>query len=298
MRDCPACRHRIDEDAAFCPLCGRSIEAVEARARASGVRARRRRLFALAVAGLLLVLATHWLPDFAPGQDHVAELDLPAARSALAAEDWGSAIRLLSPRGAVPAGRDARGLLAAALHGRCLERDGVDFERAARTRELTLAENPRDLIGLRARAELESSFGEPGRAASWWESALSAARGSAGAEPVELLLDTAVARAVAGEFGRAELLLEELLREQPAHARAVANRGLLHLQAGRLRLARADLNSALGLEAGLCPARAGLVETVRRLEGEEAAREAAAELGLAESSCVMAREVAELLSSG
>ncbi len=296
MRDCPACRHRIDEDAAFCPLCGQSVQAMEARARASGVRARRRWILIFAGAGLLLVLASRWLPDFAPGQDPAGEPDLRVARAALTAEDWGSAIRLLSPRGAVPAGSEARRLLAAALHGRCLEGGGVDFDRAARVRELSLAEDPRDLAGLRARAELESSFGEPGRAAFLWWAALRAAEGHADRD--DLLVDTAVARAVAGEFGRAELLLEQLLREQPAHARALSNRGLLHLRAGRLQLAAADLNSALTVEAGLCQARAGLVEAIRRTEGEEAAREAAARVELSESDCDMAREVETLISLG
>ena len=266
MKACARCRRGIDDDATFCPHCGHSIEAAARRERLLSARQRSRRLVGALVVLLALSLGLRLLSDRAGEERVPLEPDLAAARSALAESDWAAAMRSLSPSGEVPPGAEARALLATALHERCLAEGGAGFPRAARVRELSLADDPTDLPGLRARAELESSFGGVRRAASWWEVALvEAERQGVGAELwADLLLDTAVARAVAGEPVRAELLLEQLLGLSPGHPRGLVNRGLLHLEAGRFALARADLEAAAAGEPGLVAARAGLLELARR----------------------------------
>lgn len=296
MTTCGSCRRPIDDDAAFCPHCGHSMEAAARRARV--LRSRRRSRWSVAVLAVVLAvsLGLRFWSGRETGGRELVEPDLVTARSAIAAADWSGAIRALSPTGEAPPGAEARRLLAEALHERCLAQAGAGFERAARARELSLADEPTDLKGLRARAELESSFGRPWRAASWWDVALAESERRAGAGPSheDLLLDAAVARALAGESLRAELLLEQVLALEPGHARALTNRGLLHLRERRFALAEVDLQAALAREPGLLPARSGLVELARLRAGDT--ETAAAALRDDAGASVMAQHVLALLA--
>jgi tetratricopeptide (TPR) repeat protein len=223
-----------------------------------------------------LSLALRWVAQPPAGERFAPRVDVSRARAALTASDWTEAIRILSPTGEVPAAVEARRLLADALHARCQAEGGEGFERAARMRELSIADEPRAGSALRARAELESSHGDQLRAVSWWDAALNESRRQGGGGPAheDLLLDTAVARALAGEFVRAEILLEELLQLRPEHALALLNRGMLHLRAGRWGSAHSDLSRAGALDPSLAGPRAGRLEARRRFSVERESDEA------------------------
>ena len=129
---------------------------------------------------------------------------------------------------------------------------------------------------LRSLARVEVGEGDLAGAASWLDAALVAAGAPGAADrgtKLDLLNDTAVAAAAAGDLPRAEALLSELLALEPGDARALANRGVVRLAAGRLADAEADLRRSVASQPGSAAARTALADVLRQSGRLTAARE-------------------------
>lgn len=226
---------------------------------------------ALVAAFSLGLWAGRWSAEEAKGRSPAAtatRVDVAKARRLAAGGRLEAALRVLSPSGGVPDVREARELMAQTLEELALGGDPARVPEAVRVREALLADRPRDARSLRGLGVLHVLRGDFGAAAAHFDAALVAADSGGGQlSPEErraTLNDAAVAHAASGDPARAELLLSELLRESPDDARALANRGMLHLAAGRSAAAEGDLRAALLREPSLPEIRVGLAELQRR----------------------------------
>jgi tetratricopeptide (TPR) repeat protein len=214
----------------------------------------------VAAAALVLVTREPQRPEPEPARG-----DLVRARALLQRGDHAGVVAELG--GAAGASAEAEELLLRALEALATEGSAAARARAVALREATLRRDPMSLTALRALGRLHAQGGEVETAAGYLEAVVVA--GASGTdlparERADLLNDAAVAAATTGDVLRAEVLLSQVLALDPTHPRGLANRGVLHLDAGRLAAAERDLRAALAAEPRLHAARSALAAVLRR----------------------------------